>query len=85
MLYRPKPPLIDAYQFHKDWENDKENWLNWMPLLYNSGQIIKVNDSRVIAAIDNKAIFTNDYVYITEDGVKVIPEKVFESKYELVA
>ncbi len=85
MLYRPKPPTIDAYQFRVDWEGDFLNWPSWLRGIYFSDGIIPINNSRVIATIGKKAIFVNDYVYITEDGVEVIPEEFFENRYELVA
>lgn len=83
MLYRPKPPMIEAYQFTKDWETDSDNWPRFIEVMYNLEQIISIKDQRVIATCGKKAIFLNDYVYITEDGIKVVPEEFFEQRFEV--
>lgn len=84
MLYRSKPPMIEAYQFIEDWEDDIENWPRWLELMYKCEQIIPIKNQRVIAVSGKQAIFLNDYVYINEDGMKVVPEEFFEQRFEAV-
>ena len=85
MLFRPKPPMIDAYQFLKTWESDYQNWPTWVLRSYENQELNAVDDSKVIAAFSNKAIFLNDYVYIKDGVIVVVPEDVFEQHYEAVS
>lgn len=85
MMYRPRPPAVDAYQFHKDWDGDQRNWPGWLHMAYKANELVKISSQRVIAVVGKKAIFEEDYAYITDEGIQVEPPHIFEMKFEAVA
>ncbi len=83
MLYRPKPPVIEAFQFNEDWEDKPNEWPEWLEKVYETSKLVAIYDSeRVAACYGDKIIFFGDYLVYDYENYYVVQENLFIKKYE---